>query len=122
MTVGVLMEVILYVEDMNTQAAFYREKLGLRLRKVPDAEDLSTMYWLEFETGECRLVLHGGGQRRIGQDAPKIVFRVADIQAARNDLLRRGVSMDPIRSPAAGVQVSDGRDPEGNAFSIESRA
>ena len=50
-----------------------------------------------------------------------MVFRVADVPAARQELIRRGVAMGEMRSPAPGVQVSDGADPEGNRFSIESR-
>jgi hypothetical protein len=49
------------------------------------------------------------------------VFRVTDVPGARQGLLRRGVPMGEVRSPAPGVQVSDGVDPEGNRFSIESR-
>jgi hypothetical protein len=74
-----------------------------------------------MNTGACRLALHGGGKRRFGEDAPKIVFRVDDLPAARNNLLEQGVSMGEMRSPAPGVQVCDGKDPEGNRFSIEAR-
>ncbi|NIV32200.1 MAG: hypothetical protein GWN58_22780 [Anaerolineae bacterium] len=79
------------------------------------------MHWVELDTGSCTLALHAGGQRRLGKDAPKIVFRVSDVSAACQELARRGVSMGEMRSPAPGVQVSDGADPEGNKFSIESR-
>jgi predicted enzyme related to lactoylglutathione lyase len=119
--VGNLMEVILYVQDMSAQVAFYRDTLGLKVKEPQGITDFRDLYWVELETGECTLVLHGGGQRRLGQDAPKIVFRVADIQVARGELLRRGVQIGEVRSPAPGVLVCDGRDPEGNAFSIEAR-
>jgi len=65
--------------------------------------------------------LHGGGERRIGKDAPKIVFRVTDIEAARVDLMERDVPLTEVRSPAPGVLVCDAGDPEGNSFSIEQR-
>lgn len=45
-----------------------------------------------------------------------------DLEADRDELLRRGVSMGEVRSPATGVLVCDGVDPEGNRFSLESRA
>jgi predicted enzyme related to lactoylglutathione lyase len=117
-----LMEVILYVQDMASQVAFYRDRLGLILRSPANQEDFNSAYWVEFETGACSLVLHGGGQKRSGPDAPKIVFRVQDIQVAQNELRDRGVVMGELRSPAPDVWVSDGADPEGNAFSIESHA
>ena len=119
--VGRLLETILYVADMPAQVSFYRDRLGLALKAPAEQNDFSTAYWVEFETGACTLVLHGGGQGRLGVDAPKIVFSVADIHAAREMLLERGVTLSEVRSPAPGVLVADGKDPEGNHFSIESK-
>ena len=119
--VGELMEVILYVQDMGRQVSFYRDLLGLQVKEPQGIQDLGDQYWVELETGACTLALHGGGQRRFGQDAPKIVFRVADVPRVRRELLQQGVPMGEMRTPAPGVQVCDGLDPEGNRFSIESR-
>jgi predicted enzyme related to lactoylglutathione lyase len=117
--IGEIMEVILYVQDMNVQVAFYRDVLGLKVRQPQQAGDFSDVYWLELETGPCVLALHGGGKRRFGEDAPKVVFRAADIYLARQTLIERGVSISEVRSPAPGVWVCDAVDPEGNHFSIE---
>lgn len=73
-----------------------------------------------LETDACKLVLHGGGERKLGEDTPKIVFGVEDIHASRAELLTAEVKVSEVRSPAPGVWVVDGRDPEGNPFSIES--
>ena len=116
-----LMEVILYVQDMGAQVSFYRDVLGLKVVEPQGADDWAGVFWVELDTGSCTLALHAGGQRRLGEDAPKIVFRVSDVPMARQELVRRGVPMGEVRSPAPGVQVSDGADPEGNRFSIESR-
>ena len=118
---GELMEVILYVQDMGAQVSFYRDTLGLRVREPQGESDWTGVHWVELNTGSCTLALHAGGQRRLGNDAPKIVFRVSDVPAVRQELVQRGVSMGEVRSPAPGVQVSDAVDPEGNKFSIESR-
>lgn len=120
--VGELMEVILYVQDMNAQVAFYRDKLGLRVSYPEGVTDFSREMWVTLDTGMCTLALHGGGKRRLGEDAPKIVFRVADIEAARAELLKRGVSLGETRPAAPGVRVCDGVDPEGNKLSIESHS
>ncbi len=119
--VGELMEVILYVQDMGRQVSFYRDLLGLKVKEPQGVQDLDGQYWVELDTGACILALHAGGQRRQGQDAPKIVFRVADVPTARRELLQQGVPMGELRSPAPGVQVCDGLDPEGNKFSVEFR-
>jgi len=119
--VGELLEVILYVQDMAAQVSFYQDLLGLEVKAPQDERQLASAPWVELQTGSCTLALHAGGQGRLGDDAPKIVFRVADLPGTRQELLRRGVPMGEVRSPAPGVQVSDGVDPEGNRFSIESR-
>jgi catechol 2,3-dioxygenase-like lactoylglutathione lyase family enzyme len=116
-----LEEVILYVENMNGQVAFYRDVLGLPVVEPQNAESFDQVYWVELAAGPCRLALHGGGQCRFGPDAPKLVFGVPHVAAAREALIARGVSMGEVRSPAPGVEVCDGIDPEGNKFSIESR-
>ena len=118
--VGELMEVILYVEDMDAQVSFYRDKLGLKVKSPPDSDDYSELFWVELDCGPCTLALHAGGKRRFGDDAPKIVFNVGDILAVRQSLIDQDIPMDEIRSAAPGIWVCDGVDPEGNKFSIES--
>lgn len=120
--IGGLMEVILYVQNMDAQVSFYRDVLGLEVKTPQGVPNFESTYWVELDTGCCTLALHAGGQRRLGDDAPKIVFRVADVSVTRNELLRKDVPMGEIRSPAPGVSVCDGLDPEGFRFSIESRA
>ncbi|UCD41069.1 MAG: hypothetical protein JSV69_10825 [Chloroflexota bacterium] len=118
--IGEIMEVILYVEDMNRQVSFYRDKFGFEIRNPAGLDDYSNEFWVELDTGGCSLALHAGGKRRFGADAPKFVFRVDDILAARQLLLDQEVEMGEIRSAAPGIWVCDGVDPEGNKFSIES--
>ncbi|MEZ4713629.1 MAG: hypothetical protein R3A44_40955 [Caldilineaceae bacterium] len=81
-----LIEVILYVEDMNTQVAFYRDKLGLLVEYPADLADYSREFWVLLNAGACKLALHGGGSRRFGADTPKLVFGVNDIAQARQTL------------------------------------
>lgn len=119
--VGALMEVILYVEDMNLQVSFYRDVLGLQVKEPKETNDFGDTFWVELDTGRCTLALHAGGGRRLGQDAPKIVFHTNDVPAVREELLALGVPMGDVRTPAPGIQVCDGVDPEGNRFSIESK-
>lgn len=115
---GVL-HVILYVQEMDVQVRFYRDVLGLPIKFPAGLSSYAEEFWVEFDTGQCSLVLHGGGQKRLGADTPKVAFSVRDIQAARAALLARGVQIGEMRSPAPGVQVCDGFDPEGNPFSLD---
>ena len=98
-----LIEVILYVQDMPAQEAFYRDVFGLRVLFPAGKEDYSQEFWVTLDSGACILALHGGGQKRLGRDTPKIVFGVGDIHAARRELLSRdvavGVAMAGMRLP-----------------------
>jgi len=118
--IGELMEIIIYVEDMNRQVSFYRDQMGFKIVNPGESEDYGKEFWVELDTGSCSLALHAGGKRRFGIDAPKFVFRVQDILAARQQLINQKIEMEEIRSAAPGVWVCDGVDPEGNKFSIES--
>ena len=113
-----LIEVILYVKDMNKMVQFYRDVLDLRLTD-PTLINPADENWVTFETGNCLLALHSGGKGDVGTDAPRIVFRVQDIKSARFQLLEAGVTAGEIRSPAPDIAVCDAKDPEGNPFSIE---
>ena len=104
-----LVEVIVYTQDMARATAFYRDTLGLE----PDFE---SPHWTTFRTGACTLALHAGSE------APDPTFLVDDLDAARDSLEAAGVDVTAIREPIAGVRVFDARDPDGNRFSLESRA
>lgn len=106
---------------MVAQVSYYRDVLGLRVKEPRDVTDFDTVHWVEFDTGGCTLALHAGGQGRLGEDAPKFVFRVVSVSDARAWLSSLGVTLGEIRSPAPGIEVCDGQDPEGNWFSLESR-
>ena len=95
--------------------------MGLTLTESLQECDINQLYWVTFETGECKLALHGGGSENKGPGAPKFVFLVNNVPDVRTELITRGVVLGELRSPAPGVVVCDGKDPEGNAFSIESR-
>lgn len=117
-----LMEIILYVQDMDAQVRFYRDALGLPVAYPTGLADYGQTSWVAFSTGACTLALHGGGQRDFGQDAPKFVFRVASIYTTAETLRARGVSLGDVFEAAPGVLVVNGLDPEGNKFSLESAA
>lgn len=114
-----IMEVILYVQDMQAQVTFYRDTLDLAVSYPQGLDHYHDQNWVTFASGACTLALHGGGQRRQGEDTPMLVFRVADIQSARQALVARGVAMGKIFTAAPGVQVCHFQDPEGNPLALE---
>jgi len=93
-------------------ARFYRDVLELeRVAEEPG--------WIEFWAGDCNIALHKGSSA-VGRRSPKLVFCAADVAAVRASLIRRGARMGRL---AAGrrIDMCDGKDPDGNPFSISSR-
>lgn len=112
-----LSELIIYVEDIERMTSFYREAFGLEVAAGdPDHG------FVAFDTGECQLCLHAGREGDPGRYAPSFVFAVDDVDEARAHLADHDVELGEVRSPAPGTRVCDGRDPEGNSFSIEATA
>lgn len=118
---GGIIEVILYVEDMETMVSFYRDILGLKVTYPNNVRNYHTEHWVTLWAGACILALHSGGKRRFGPDSPRIVFNVQDIDHARAYLVQRDIEVGDIRMAGPGVYVCDGLDPEGNRFSLENQ-
>ena len=120
MKLGGVIEVIIYVQDMEAQVAFYRDVLGFGVAYPVDGS--VNEWWMTLQTGACTLALHGGGDGDFGKSAPKFVFASHDLDSDRATLIARAVKVSEIREPAPGVRVFDAWDPEGNVFSLETRA
>jgi catechol 2,3-dioxygenase-like lactoylglutathione lyase family enzyme len=110
-----LVEVIVYVRDMERAIEFYRDTLGLEV-------DFETPYWTTFRTGACTLALHAAERRDPGAGEPDPTFLVANVAAERGRLGAAGVEVSEIRQPVPGIRVFDVHDPDGNRLSLESRA
>jgi predicted enzyme related to lactoylglutathione lyase len=108
--------VMLFVKDVPGVAVFYRDVLGLEI--VGEITDI----WVEMRAGECTVALHSAPQplSARGKPSAKIVFGVADVPAAKKLIESRGAKMGKIQS-FSGIDICDGKDPEGNLFQISSR-
>lgn len=113
-TFGPVSEVIVYVEDMDRMVEFYQDAFDLEITGG-DPE----FGFVKFDTGSCDLCLHAGRDGDLGSYAPKFVFAVEDLDAAREHLAAFDVELGAAREPVPGTRVIDGQDPEGNRFSIE---
>jgi hypothetical protein len=110
-----LSRVSVFARDVRALARFTADAFGLEAVGAPTAG------WAELEAGGCRIAFHSGGAAgRKPVKAPKLVFGSADVSAARDALVRRGVRMGKMRS-FDGIELCDGRDPEGNLFQVSSR-
>ena len=106
---------IYFCGDMAAMRAFYTDVLGLAI--VPSAT-FALDEWTELDAGTFRLCLHKAGKPGSPpHNRNKLVFRVADVAAARAHLIARGVAMGKHHHWDE-IDACDGRDPEGNAFQI----
>jgi catechol 2,3-dioxygenase-like lactoylglutathione lyase family enzyme len=109
-----LVEVVLYVREMERALRFYRDTLGLNV-------EFESPHWTTFRTGACTLALHATERREPGIAEPDPTFLVADAPAERARLKSSGVEVTELRRPISGIEVFDARDPDGNRLSFESR-
>lgn len=117
MVVKRMSNVILYVQDINAEVPFYRDKLGLKVLYPEEADDYRKAGgWVELDAGGVLLALHDGAHGRVGDEAPKITFEVDDLERARQGLVNQGVDMGEIKEIAPGAWMCSGEDPEGFRF------
>jgi predicted enzyme related to lactoylglutathione lyase len=104
---------ILFTKDMPRLTAFYRDVIGLRLR-LDDAD------YKEFDAGGCAIALHNGTSR-VGARPPKMVFFARDVAKTRTELMARGAKLGAVLGKD-GLIRCEGKDPDGNPYSISNRA
>ena len=107
-----LRRIVLFTKNMPGMVTFYRDVLGLKLRKDERG-------WKEFDASGCVIALHNG-MSSVGKRPPKLGFWATDIAAAREELIGRGAKMSKLMS-GGGLVRCEGKDPDGNPFSISDR-
>jgi catechol-2,3-dioxygenase len=117
-----LSRIILYVQDVERLAAFYKDAFGL-----PIVEEIKGE-WAVLRAGHCELALHRVGKPwRVADTSAwkvetnaKLVFAVTrELDQLRAELIGKGVPMGNIKSyPGLTGPLCDGSDPEGNMFQL----
>ena len=117
-----LNRVILYVQDVERLATFYRQAFGL-----PVVEEIKGE-WSVLDAGPCQLALHLVGKAyrvddpaswEVEGDAKLVMTVDRPMPELRAELIAKGVPMGQIKSyPGLTGPLCDGRDPEGNVFQL----
>lgn len=100
--------IILFVKDMETVIAFYRDVIGLS----PDEEQpFSAQRFFRFDTGQCKLCLHSASKPNGGRQ--KIGFHVESVKTIHDTLKTKGLRLQPLKN-GDGLACFDISDPESN--------
>lgn len=103
--------VILFTNQMEKMAAFYRDVLGLK--PVTDEKG-----WKEFAAGGITIALHSGPPSP-GRKGPKVAFYAKDVAGLRAKLNARGAKFGKASEGA--FQLCNGKDPDGNWLQLSNR-
>jgi len=114
--------VVLPVSDIDASVAFYRDKVGFDLDHDTKTEHMHVVQLTPRGSG-CSIVF--GDLPAQGEMAPgsmrALQLVVADAQAARAELVGRGVECDEIQvfTPDDGGTFFGFRDPDGNTWAVQ---
>ena len=114
--------IVLYVQDVERLAAFYRDMFGLAVIERIEGE------WAVLDAGPCQIALHRVGRPwrvddptdwKVESNAKLVLAVDRPLAELRAELIAKGVSMREIKSyPGFTGPLCDGEDPEGNVFQL----
>lgn len=105
-----LVYVLKYVADMNAAVAFYRDKLGLKLR-------FESPFWSEFDTGATTLALHHASPEHPAGSC-SLGFRTPGLHTAYEARDALGLQFTSPPTPLHGSDIARLRDSEGAEISV----
>jgi lactoylglutathione lyase len=116
-------KVMVYVRDPRAVADFWTEKIGFReVWQQEMDEQVLSIELAPNDTSDCHLVLFNRAiveemSEGISLETPSILFGSYDINAMRNDLIAKGVTVGEIVE--MGSRTFNFADVEGNYFAVE---
>ncbi len=110
------------VTDVDRAKTFYTDKVGFSLDVDVQPADGVRVVQLTPPGSACSIVL-STGLPEISDMAPGSIkalhLVVADIEAARRELLDRGVEVTPVEDVGGGVKYARFADPDGNTMTLQ---
>ena len=104
-----LKRIVLFAADLEKQAAYYRDRLGLPVLEEREG-------WVAFDAGGCSIALHRGTRK------PRLDFVAAEpLDQVHDGLTARGVKLRAIKEHGLG-RYCRGNDAEGNPFQISTES
>lgn len=118
-------QVMLYVNDIEQSAVFWREKIGFeRIEKQQQGEQVSYIIAPKLNS-EVQFVLHDKAEVAqmnpgMNLETPSILFESHDVEATYQQLLAEGVTANPVIDMGF-LKVFNFCDNEGNYFAVRER-
>ncbi len=113
------------VADVDRAKAFYTDQLGFALDVDVQPTPGMRVVQLTPPRSACSIVI-GTGMGPISEMAPGTVkglhLVVADLDAAREELLGRGVDVGEVSDVGGGVRYAFFGDPDGNTWALQEMA
>ena len=106
------------VSDVDRAKAFYTEKAGFNADHDHKVSDEIRFVQLTPPGSACSIVLGNGITDAPPGSVPGVQLVVADIDAARAELVERGVEVSEVRNFPWGAFVFFS-DPDGNAWAVQ---
>jgi predicted enzyme related to lactoylglutathione lyase len=117
--------VIMPVADVDRSKAFYQDVVGFVADVDVRPADGVRIVQLTPPGSACSVTI-GTGLPVFDEMAPGSVrglhLVVADIESARNELLDRGLDINPIEDVGGGVRYAWFKDPDGNSLTLQEMA
>jgi lactoylglutathione lyase len=102
---------MVFVSDMKRSVAFYRDRVGLKLR-------FASPGWSEFDTGGTTLALHPAGPKNPAGTS-EVGVTVQDLDAFYSERKAAGVVFTgPPQLQSYGAPLTEMRDPDGAVISV----
>lgn len=110
--------VVFYVRDLERTVAFYRDILGLEIRRLKASEADEEHDFVIADAGEVSLVFFEGNQ--VPGRTPIVVFGLnSGIEEIVDNLARQGVEIVlPVSDAPGGGLTADFLDPDGHVLSF----
>ncbi|HSV04300.1 MAG TPA: VOC family protein [Phenylobacterium sp.] len=103
---------IRFTDDMEGAVAFFRDRLGLKLR-------FYTPFWSEFETGDVTLALHPASPANPAGNV-QLGFATDDVVRLHAEAETEGLIFSAAPKDEHGTKLATIRDPEGAEISLTS--
>lgn len=110
-----LKRIIIFANDVVLLTGYYKKMFGIK-----DGYIAGDKKWGELYSGGISIAFHKGINSGSKEGSPKLVFYAKDVVKVRTALIAKGADMGKVIK-AGELELSNGKDPEGNVFQISNR-